>query len=72
MAVYGPGCHPQNSIWTEANLRSKYYFVGDRPVHKLAFGPKEKSTDLSQVTDKQEYSKREVTIHLKREGTFHS
>ena len=18
MAVYGPGCHPQNSIWTEA------------------------------------------------------
>jgi hypothetical protein len=19
MAVYGPGCHPQNSIWSEAN-----------------------------------------------------
>ena len=34
MAVYGPGCHPQNIIWTEAK------FVGDRPVHKLPFGPK--------------------------------
>ena len=43
MAVYGPGCHPQNIIWTEAKphtiiwteakLRSIYYFVGDRPVH---------------------------------------
>ena len=32
MAVYGPGCHPQNIIWTEAKLRSIYYFVGDRPV----------------------------------------
>jgi hypothetical protein len=40
MAVYGPGCHPQNSIWTSASLRSIYYFVGDRPVHKLPFGPK--------------------------------
>ena len=50
MAVYGPGCHPQNIIWTEAKpqniiwteakLRSIYYFVGDRPVHKLPFGPK--------------------------------
>jgi hypothetical protein len=20
MAVYGPGCHPQNIIWTEAKL----------------------------------------------------
>ena len=40
MAVYGPGCHPQNIIWTEAKLRSIYYFVGDRPVHKLSFGPK--------------------------------
>ena len=30
MAVYGPGCQPQNIIWTE----------GDRPVHKLPFGPK--------------------------------
>ena len=40
MAVYGPGCHPQNSIWTEAKLRSIYYFVGDRPVHKLPFGQK--------------------------------
>jgi hypothetical protein len=40
MAVYGPGWHPQNNIWTEAKLRSKYYFVGDRPVHKLPFGPK--------------------------------
>jgi hypothetical protein len=38
--VYGPGCHPQNIIWTEAKLRSIYYFVGDRPVHKLQFGPK--------------------------------
>ena len=27
-------------IWTEAKLRSIYYFVGDRPVHKLPFGPK--------------------------------
>jgi hypothetical protein len=40
MAIYGPGCHPQNIIWTEAKLRSIYYFVGDRPVHKLSFGPK--------------------------------
>ena len=40
MTVYGPGCHPQNIIWTEAKLRSIYYFVGDRPVHKLPFGPK--------------------------------
>jgi hypothetical protein len=36
----GPGCHPQNIIWTEAKLRSIYYFVSDRPVHKLPFGPK--------------------------------
>ena len=35
MAVYGLRCHPQNIIWTEAKLRSIYYFVGDRPVHKL-------------------------------------
>jgi hypothetical protein len=40
MAVYGPGCHPQNIIWIEAKLRSIYYFVGGRPVHKLPFGPK--------------------------------
>ena len=40
MAVYGAGCHPQNIIWTEAKLRSIYYFVGERPVHKLPFGPK--------------------------------
>ena len=40
MAVYEPGCHPQNIIWIEAKLRSIYYFVGDRPVHKLPFGPK--------------------------------
>jgi hypothetical protein len=40
MAVYEPGCHPQNIIWTEAKLRSIYYCVGDRPVHKLPFGPK--------------------------------
>jgi hypothetical protein len=40
MAVYGPECYPQNTIWTEARLRSMYYFVGDRPVHKLPFGPK--------------------------------
>jgi hypothetical protein len=40
MAVYGTGCHPQNIIWTEAKLRSIYYFVGDRPVHKQPFGPK--------------------------------
>jgi hypothetical protein len=40
MALYGPGCHPQNIIWTEAMLRSIYYFVGDRPVYKLPFGPK--------------------------------
>ena len=40
MAVYGPECHPQNIIWTEAKLRSIYYFVCDRPVHKLPFGPK--------------------------------
>jgi hypothetical protein len=39
MAIYGPGCHPQNIIWTEAKLRSLYYFVGDRPVHKLPIGP---------------------------------
>jgi hypothetical protein len=32
-------CHC-NIIWTEAKLRSIYYFVGDRPVHKLPFGPK--------------------------------
>jgi hypothetical protein len=37
MAVYGPRCHPQNIIWTEAKLRSIYYFVSDRPVHKLPF-----------------------------------
>ena len=29
MAVYEPVCHPQNSIWTSASLRSIYYFVGD-------------------------------------------
>jgi hypothetical protein len=40
MAVYRPGFHPQNIIWTEAKLRSIYYFVGDRPVHKLPVGPK--------------------------------
>jgi hypothetical protein len=40
MTVYGPGCHPQDIIWTETKLRSIYYFVGDRPVHKLPFGPK--------------------------------
>ena len=40
MAIYGPGCNTQNIIWTEAKLRSIYYFVGDRPVHKLPFGPK--------------------------------
>ena len=40
MAVYGPGCHPQNIIWTEAKLRSIYYIVGDRQVHKLPFGLK--------------------------------
>jgi hypothetical protein len=40
MAVYGPRCHPQNIIWTEAKVRSIYYFVGERPVHKLPFGPK--------------------------------
>ena len=40
MAVYGLGCYPQNIIWTEAKLRSIYYFVGDRPVYKLLFGPK--------------------------------
>ena len=40
MAVYVPGCHPQNIIWTKAKLRFIYYFVGDRPVHKLSFGPK--------------------------------
>ena len=40
MVVYGPGCHPQNMLWAEAKQRSIYYFVGDRPVHKLPFGPK--------------------------------
>ena len=40
MAVYGPGCHPQNIIWTEAKLKFIYYFVGDRPVYKLPFGTK--------------------------------
>ena len=40
MAVYGPGCHPQNIIGTEAKLRSIYYFVADKPIHKLPFGPK--------------------------------
>ena len=29
MEVDGPGCHPQNIIWTEAKLRSIYYFAGD-------------------------------------------
>jgi hypothetical protein len=40
MAIYGPGCHTQNIIWTEAKPRSIYYFVGDIPVHKLPFGTK--------------------------------
>jgi hypothetical protein len=40
MAIYGPGCHPQSIIWTEAKLRSIYYFVGDGLVHKLPLGPK--------------------------------
>jgi hypothetical protein len=40
MAAYGPGCHLQYIIRTEEKLRSIYYFVGDRPVHKLPFGPK--------------------------------
>ena len=31
---------PQNIIWTEAKLKSIYYFMGDRPVHKLPFGSK--------------------------------
>ena len=30
MTVYGPGCYPQNILWTEVKLRSIYYFVGDR------------------------------------------
>ena len=34
MADYGPGCQPQNIIWTEAK-RS-----GNRPFHKLPFGLK--------------------------------
>ena len=33
MVVYGPGCHPQNIIWTEAKLRSIYYFVGDWSIN---------------------------------------
>ena len=40
MAVYRPGCHPQNIIWTGGKLMSIYYFMGDSPVHKLPFGPK--------------------------------
>ena len=40
MAAYGPGCHLQYIIRTEEKLRSIYYFVGDRPVHKLPFGSK--------------------------------
>jgi hypothetical protein len=40
MAVYEPVRHPQNIIWTKAKLRSICYFVGDRSVHKLPFGPK--------------------------------
>ena len=40
MEIYGPGCHPQNIIWTGAKLRSIYYCVGDSPVHKLQFDPK--------------------------------
>jgi hypothetical protein len=40
MAVYELGCHPQHIIWTEAKLRTIYYFVGYRPVDKLPFGPK--------------------------------
>jgi hypothetical protein len=40
MALYGLRCHQQNIIWTEAKLSSIYYFVGDRPVHKLPFDPK--------------------------------
>jgi hypothetical protein len=40
MKAYGPGCHPQNNIWTEAKLRLIYYFVGDRPVRKLSSGLK--------------------------------
>ena len=40
MAVFGSGCHPQNSIWTETKLRFIYQFVGDIPVHELPFGPK--------------------------------
>jgi hypothetical protein len=27
MAVYGPGCHPQSSIWTEAKLRGMLWMV---------------------------------------------
>ena len=27
MAVYGPGCHPQNIIWTEAKL-SQHILTG--------------------------------------------
>ena len=41
--LYGPKrswCHPHNIIWTHVKLRSIYYFVGDRWVHKLQFGPK--------------------------------
>ena len=40
MTVYGLVCHQQNIILTEAKLRFIYYFVGDRPVHKLPFDPK--------------------------------
>jgi cbb3-type cytochrome oxidase subunit 1 len=35
MAVYGPGCHPQNIIWTSASFRSMYYFVGDRQTRLI-------------------------------------
>ena len=39
MSVYESECHPQNIIWSEAKLKSIYYFVGDRAVH-FPFAPK--------------------------------
>jgi hypothetical protein len=54
MTVYGPGCHPQNIIWTEAKLRSIYYFVGDRL--KRSWGP----YTILWVTD------RSINCHLAR------
>jgi hypothetical protein len=66
MAVYEPGCHPQNRIWTSTPLRSIYYFVGDRPVHKLPFVPEKKPNNPLKIDDPGTHKKRGMLNVIKQ------